>query len=119
MQGLSLTSLKSACRRLGLPRWPYDRSREALTAGGSPPSSSPPQRSPSASPSGSETRADSEEELAGAELGQQQLQLQQLEEVQPSPEEEGAFCGEDGIRVERGWVSRFVRSSEEEMLEVW
>ena len=107
LQGLSLTSLKSACRRLGLPRWPYDRSSEA------------PQRSPSASPSGSETRADSEEELAGAELGQQQLQLQQLEEVQPSPEEEGAFCGEDGIRVERGWVSRFVRSSEEEMLEVW
>eukprot|EP00960_Hanusia_phi_P009253 267555-Hanusia_phi.AAC.1 len=33
LQGLSLTAMKSACRRIGVTRWPYSRHRQPARTG--------------------------------------------------------------------------------------
>ncbi|EKX49499.1 hypothetical protein GUITHDRAFT_105023 [Guillardia theta CCMP2712] len=100
--GISLTAMKSVCRRAGITRWPYSRTRagagDSASASGS---------SPSPSPSS-----------AGMSMGPEEGSSSVETSVCGSPEAdmgggEGWGWEEDESPLEAGWIEWYIQSKDD------
>ncbi|EKX41038.1 hypothetical protein GUITHDRAFT_112776 [Guillardia theta CCMP2712] len=98
MLGISLTAMKNVCRRAGITKWPYSRSRQATT---------PPPTSPPSAYAAVLTSAIPEEHITDCGSSSEGLD--------PTGAQEGEAWGweEDECPLEAGWIEWYMRSEED------